>query len=98
MRNFNREGSSNLRTSSFTDHAKTEMHQRAMLLLKKEHRLIFVCGIIPFISLFCSTTLSGHFDKKSSTAINNYSVHTPNTIMVNFIVHVFLGIIDNTAA
>ncbi len=41
MRNFNRayiEGSSNLRTSSFTDHAKTEMNQRAMLLLKKGAR------------------------------------------------------------
>ena len=38
MRNFHRayiEGSTNLRTSSFIDHAKTDMHQRAMLLLKK---------------------------------------------------------------
>lgn len=38
-RNFNSayiEGSSNVRTSAFTDHAKTDMHQRAMILLKKE--------------------------------------------------------------
>ena len=34
MRNFHRayiKGSTNLRTSSFIDHAKTDMHQRAML-------------------------------------------------------------------
>ena len=39
MRNFcwaYIEGSTNLRTSSFIDHAKTDMHQRAILLLKKE--------------------------------------------------------------
>ena len=38
-RNFNAafiEGLANLRTSSFTDHAKSDMHQRAMLILKKE--------------------------------------------------------------
>ena len=38
-RNFNAvfiEGSANLRTSSFTDHAKSDMHQRAMLQLRKE--------------------------------------------------------------
>ena len=37
--NFNSayiDGSSNLRTSAFTDHAKSDMHQRAMTLLKKE--------------------------------------------------------------
>ena len=38
-RNFNRafiDGSANLRTSSFRDHAKSDMHERAMSLLKKE--------------------------------------------------------------
>ena len=38
MRNFHRayiDGSTNLRTLSFIDHAKTDMHQRAMILLKK---------------------------------------------------------------
>ncbi len=30
------DGSTNLRTSSFKDHAKSDMHSRAMLLLKKE--------------------------------------------------------------
>ena len=38
-RNFNTafiEGSANLRMSNFTDHAKSDMHQRAILLLKKE--------------------------------------------------------------
>ena len=30
------DGSTNLRTSSFMDHAKSDMHKRAMLLLKKE--------------------------------------------------------------
>lgn len=29
------DGSENLRTSSFKDHAKTDMHERAMVLLKK---------------------------------------------------------------
>ena len=39
MRNYNAafiEGTSNLRTSSFKDHASTEMHSRAMLLHKKQ--------------------------------------------------------------
>ncbi len=38
FRNFNRafiDGSTNLRTSSFVDHGKSDMHNRAMLLLKK---------------------------------------------------------------
>ena len=38
-RNFNPayiEGSSNLRTSSFIDNAKTDMHHRAMTLLKRD--------------------------------------------------------------
>ena len=30
------EGSTNLRTSSFKDHARSDMHERAMRLLKKE--------------------------------------------------------------
>ena len=30
------DGSTNLRTSSFMDHAKSNIHKRAMLLLKKE--------------------------------------------------------------
>ena len=39
MRNYNLafiEGSKNLRASNFTDHTASEMHTRAMLLLKKE--------------------------------------------------------------
>ena len=39
LRNFNRafiDGSANLRTSSFKDHATSDMHERAMCLLKKE--------------------------------------------------------------
>ncbi len=39
FRNFNRafidHGSTNLRTSSFVDHGNSDMHNRAMLLLKK---------------------------------------------------------------
>ena len=38
-RNFNRafiDGSANLRTSSFRDHAGSDMHERAMLLFRKE--------------------------------------------------------------
>ena len=31
------EGSKNLRSSAFKDHARSDMHQRAMLLLKKAH-------------------------------------------------------------
>ena len=34
------EGSTNLRTSSFKDHAASEMHSRAMLLLKKQQVII----------------------------------------------------------
>ena len=43
MRNYNSayvEGSSNLRSSSFKDNASTEMHARAMQLLKKQVRII----------------------------------------------------------
>ena len=42
MRNYNSayvKGSSNLRSSSFKDHASTEMHARAMQILKKQVRL-----------------------------------------------------------
>ena len=38
-KNFNRayiDGSGNLRTSSFRDHARSDMHERALSLLKKE--------------------------------------------------------------
>ncbi len=31
------DGSTNLRTSSVKDHAKSDMHEKAMILLKKEH-------------------------------------------------------------
>ena len=44
MRNYNPafvEGSGNLRASSFKDHAASDMHSRAMLLLKKEVRPSF---------------------------------------------------------
>ena len=40
MRNYNPayiDGSKNLRTSSFKDHAASDMYARAMLLLKKAH-------------------------------------------------------------
>ena len=43
MRNYSAayiEGSTNLRTSSFKDHAASEMHSRAMLLLKKQQVII----------------------------------------------------------
>ena len=43
MRNYSAayiEGSTNLHTSSFKDHAASEMHSRAMLLLKKEQVII----------------------------------------------------------
>ena len=43
MRNYSAayiEGSTNLRTSSFKDHAASEMHSCAMLLLKKQQVII----------------------------------------------------------
>ena len=43
MRNYSAayiEGSTNLRTSSFKDHAASEMHSRAMLLLKRQQVII----------------------------------------------------------
>ena len=44
MRNYSAayiEGSTNLRTSSFKNHATNEMHSRAMLLLKKQQIILF---------------------------------------------------------
>ena len=41
MRNYNSAfvvGTKNLRSSSYKDHAVTDMHKRAMLLSKKQHR------------------------------------------------------------
>ena len=45
------EGSSNLRTSSFKDHAKSDMHERAMLLLKKVQSSD-VCDYAPIAKAF----------------------------------------------
>ena len=53
-RNFNRafiDGSANLRTSSFRDHAGSDMHERAMLLLRKEQSSD-VCDYAPISRAF----------------------------------------------
>ena len=53
-RNFNKafiEGSTNLRTSSFRNHAKNDMHERAMLLLRKEQSSD-VCDYAPIARAF----------------------------------------------
>ena len=51
------DGSENLRTSSFKDHAKTDMHERAMVLLKKKNNLKTFVTILLLPGHFIAWTL-----------------------------------------